>query len=190
MRSPRPWPVWQLVWGPCSSAQWGRPVPEWRTWDGCTKCTNALSSIEIATPSGWAVYSQLCKSFFSDFLKCGIGGPAYSCPAVDEHLWCLFRILLTDRRRVQRLRDPSDGWCSLSFCHSKVVHGKDLTPPGQTEIDAVIMIWSPSSWSWLTILTCSLAWRLLWYFLYCRPTVGAPDRQCHWLFYYRLHNWT
>ena len=52
------------------------------------------------------------------------------------------------------------------------------------------MIWSPSSWSWLTILTCSLAWRLLWYFLYCRPTVGAPDRQCHWLFYYRLHNWT
>ena len=61
MRSPRPWPVWQLVWGPCSSAQWGRPVPEWRTWDGCTKCTSALSSIEIATSPGWADYSQLCE---------------------------------------------------------------------------------------------------------------------------------
>ena len=62
-RDSRPWPVWQLVWGPCSSAQWGRPVPEWQTCDGCTKCTSTLSSIEIATSSGRGVYSQLCKSF-------------------------------------------------------------------------------------------------------------------------------
>ena len=110
MRSARPWPVWQLVWGPCSSAQWGRPVPEWQTCDGCTKCTSTLSSIEIATSSGWGVYSQLSKFIFSDFLKCGLRGPAYSCPTVDEHLWGFFRILLTVRRRVQRLGDPSDGW--------------------------------------------------------------------------------
>ena len=33
----------------------------------------------------------------------------------------------------------------------------------------------------ITILTCSIDWRPLWYLLCCRPTVGAPDRQCHWI---------
>ena len=31
----------------------------------------------------------------------------------------------------------------------------------------------------ITILTCSIDWRPLWYLLCCRPTVGAPDRRCH-----------